>query len=132
MTLTREQHIGKRLPGRVLPLPNTTLGPELYVRELPPMDRNAWDRISCEADGFPVNGDARRFVLVASDENGNRVYTDADAEYFGKEAGHSATVAIALRVAQELNVITEAQVDAAKKNSSATGNGSLPLGSPTS
>jgi len=131
MPLTREQIVGKKLPVPVKAVENTTLGAGLYVRKLPPRDRNLWDKIIGENDGLPLNGDARLFVLLACDEHGNRIFTDGDANYFGDEAGHADAVRIALDVGIELNRVTKAMVDSTKKNLPETGNGSPPSGSPT-
>lgn len=130
MSLVRGEIVGKKMPALTRAVPGTSLGDGLFVRKLPPREKQLWNKIVGENNGEPDNGDARLFVLVACDENGNRIFTDADAGYFGDEAGHADAMQIALEEAHDLNRVTRETIDAAKKNSSTTENESPPSSSP--
>lgn len=91
-------------------------GGEVIIATMTGAARDAWEQ-SLVGSGGKVNTANVRARLVAAcavDEEGNRLFSDDDAEALGKKS--SAALDRCAKVAQKLNRLTEADLEDAKKN----------------
>lgn len=117
MSFSRTDIIGKKRPVPVQKIDVPEWGDEVYVRKISGAECEAWDIIREENDGRPVNSWARLAVMVVSDADGNRVFTDADAEIIGHDPAHTDALLKVVRIGSEFNQRRGDDVEAAKKNS---------------
>src|SRR3972149_1458540 len=103
MGFTRDQVIGKKRPVPVQKVQVPEWGDSVYVRKLSGAECEQWDAIREENDGHPANSWARLAVMVASDENGNRVFTDADATGLGNDPVHTNAIVKIINLGSEFN-----------------------------
>ena len=86
MSLTREQYLAAKSPKELVPLPE--IGGDGWVAAMRPVDRDSFERSNAElgSDTFAFLDNARARLLVRClvDENGERLFTDADAAELGK------------------------------------------------
>lgn len=113
--ITREDIIGKKRPVPVKKIDTPGWG-EVYVRKLSAAERVLGDYIRMENDGKPANWHARLAVLWASDEYGNRIFTDADATALGDDPAHADAIAAICAAGFEFNAMRDADHEEAKKN----------------
>lgn len=112
--MKRDDVIGKRRPTPVRKIEVPDWG-ECYVRKLSPSELCRASYIEKENDGQPENRFARIAVLLASDADGNRIFTDADAVELGSVPAHTMAVIAIYRAGDEFNAIDDA-IESAKKN----------------
>lgn len=110
--MRREDVIGKKRPVPVTKATVPVLG-EIYLRKLSAADSEKCADILREKDGRPVNWQARLAVMLIADENGNRVFTDADANELGSDPALADAISAACEAGDKFN---ERNTDAAKKN----------------
>jgi len=117
--LTREAILGvSDLPTEDVPVPEW--GGVVRVRTLTGAERDAFEGSIVEKRGKKMvvksdNMRARLVALAVVDEDGNRLFTDADVIALGKKSG--AALARVFQVAQHLSGLTEDDVEELEKNS---------------
>jgi hypothetical protein len=121
----RDDIIGKRRPIKVRQLDVPDWGP-IFVRKLSAAEKVRCEFMLRENDGRPLNYQARFAVIFAADEDGNRIFTDADAETLGNDPAHAEAVEMLCREGGNFNSIFGDGHDEAKKNSENSLNGSSP------
>lgn len=92
-------------------------GGEVYVAMLTGRDRDAFEAGCQNDDGSKnwVNVRARLAVRCIVDEQGQRIFSDADAEALGRKS--AAALARVFDVAARLNHLTEKDLEDLEKNS---------------
>lgn len=120
--IKRDDIIGKK---RATPVTTATVPVwgEIYIRRLSAAEAERIAKVLRENDGSPANWQARFAVLVVSDENGNRIFTDADATELGNDPSLSFVLPAICEAGDKFN---DRDVAEAKKNSEPTPTGSLP------
>ena len=91
-------------------------GGEIIIGTMTGAARDAWEQ-SIAGQGGKVNIAnirARMLAYCALDENGNRLFSDADAEALGQKSG--AALDRCVRVAQKLNKLTDEDLKEVKGN----------------
>lgn len=126
MSFTRDQVIGKKRPVPVEKVNANGWGEEVYVRKLSAAELVRWEFLCSENNRQPVNYQARLAVLFASDENGNRVFTDIDADALGNDPAHADAIAAVFGAGLAFNSMRAEDHDEAKKNLENSQVGSLP------
>lgn len=114
---TRDQIIGKKRPVPVQKVDADGWGDAVYVRKLSAAERVRWEFICTENNRQPLNYQARLAVLFVSDENGNRVFTDADADVLGNDPANADAIAVVFESGLVFNAMRADDHEEAKKNS---------------
>jgi hypothetical protein len=117
VSFSRNDIIGKKRPVKVQKAEVPEWGGEVYVRKLSGAECELWDAIRDENDGHPANSWARLAVMVASDEHGNRVFTDADAAVLGNDPAHTDAIIRIINLGSAFNQQRAGDLEEAKKNS---------------
>ncbi len=91
-------------------------GGAVLISTMTGTDRNAWEQTLVSVNGKVnlANASARLVAFCAVDENGQRLFTDADAVELGQKS--SAALQRCVNVAQRLNGLTAADMEEAKGN----------------
>lgn len=127
MTLSRDDILKQSVKLKRVEVEVEEWGGTVFISEMNGTARDNWDQwIGGKAEGEMLeNVRARLVVLTAVDKDGNRLFRDADVESVG---GLSAkALQKCFKVAQQINGLTDDDLEDAKKNSE-TG----PKGSSTS
>lgn len=120
--LTRADILGADdLPRERVDVPEW--GGSVYVRTMTGAERDQFEAAMYEVQGagyaasrdYLINFRAKFAALCIVDENGNRLFSDDDVVVLGQKS--VAALQRVLTVAQRLNALTEADVEALRKNS---------------
>lgn len=117
MSFSRNDIIGKKRPVPVQKIELPAWGEEVYVRKLSAAERVRWDFVCYENDRQPANYKARLAVLLAADADGNRVFTDADADELGNDPAHTDAIEEVFAAGLEFNRMGADDHEDTKKNS---------------
>lgn len=115
MLLTREAILGADDLKREL-VKVVEWGGDLYIAMMTGAARDAWEQslIGAEGGTNTANIRARLVAACAVDETGARLFTEADVEALGRKS--SRALERCAKVAQRLNALSAADVEAAKGN----------------
>ncbi len=115
-TLTRDDILGSKLRTEVVPTPEWAEGGSVIVRALSGSDRDAYDQWQVEwaaarKSGViqPLNHRARLAALSVVDEDGRRLFTDADMIALGET--DAAPLDRIFDVARRLSKLVATQAD---------------------
>ena len=124
MTLQRDSIIGKKRPTPVLKVENVPgWTDDVWVRRVSARETIALEYIMGENGGKPDNWQARFVVLFASDEHGNRIFTDADAVALGDDPSLTDAIEVVVSAGLSFNGLTKKAREDGKKNSHPTPDG---------
>lgn len=115
MLLTREAILAASdLKRELVEVPEW--GGDVYISTMTGADRNAWEQSLVQGGGRVnlSNATARLVAACVTDENGQRLFSDADAEALGKKS--AAALERCSKVAQRLNGLTSTELEQAKGN----------------
>lgn len=117
--ITRNELMSNPFPPEWVPLPHRGEGKGVFVKVLSSKARDEIERsmIGLEHRDRVRNIRARLTVLTACDENGDRIFTDADADALGEQADHE-TLDLIFEAARKLNktLLTEQEEKDEEKN----------------
>jgi hypothetical protein len=111
--LTREQILkAKDLKTEVVQVPEW--GGEVTIATMSGAARDEWEQSLVDNKTAMQNIRARLFAATCVDENGNRLFSGADAQELGKKS--SAALDRCVKIAQRLNRLTSEDLDELAKN----------------
>jgi hypothetical protein len=116
--LTRDQILNAQdLPTENVPVPEW--GGDVMVRGLTGAERDAYEasmvtQVGNQAKMNMANMRAKLVAMCIVDDNGKRIFSQADAEALGKKSG--AALQRVFEVAQKLSGLTTKDVEEAEKN----------------
>lgn len=119
MTLKRDDIIGKKRPTPVLAITLPVFG-AAFVRKLSAADGLKVQAACRKDDGNTTDWPGRVVVLMLCDENGNRIFTDADASTFNDDPSLKDATEAVIEAGMTFNALRDADYEAAKKNSETT------------